>query len=92
MFTPKGDVVDLPSDANLIDFAYAIHSDIGDHMAGATVNGKMVALDSILQNGDIVEVIVRDSAKPSKKWLDLAKTTLAKKHIKSSLTKNVPSS
>ncbi|OHA16205.1 MAG: hypothetical protein A3H57_04305 [Candidatus Taylorbacteria bacterium RIFCSPLOWO2_02_FULL_43_11] len=92
VFTPKGDVVDLPSDANLIDFAYAIHSDIGDHMAGATVNGKMVALDSILQNGDIVEVIVRDSAKPSKKWLDLAKTTLAKKHIKSSLTKNVPSS
>jgi GTP pyrophosphokinase len=87
VFTPKGDVVDLPADANLVDFAYAIHSDIGDHMSGAKVNGKLVALDTTLKNGDIVEILVKENAKPSQKWLDLAKTTLAKKHIKSALQK-----
>ncbi len=88
VFTPKGDVVDLPSDANLVDFAYAIHSDIGDHMAGARVNGKLVSLDTTLRNGDIVEILVKENAKPSQKWLDLAKTTLAKKHIRSTLAKS----
>lgn len=87
VFTPKGDVVDLPADANPIDFAYAIHSDIGDHMAGAKVNGRMVSLENPLKNGDIVEVLVRQNAKPTAKWLDLAKTAIAKKHIRSRLGK-----
>ncbi len=87
VFTPKGDVVDLPSNACPIDFAYAIHSDIGDHMSGAKVNGKMVTLNTILKNGDIVEIIVKEKAKPSTKWLDMAKTTIAKKHIRAFLGK-----
>ncbi len=84
-FTPKGDVVDLPAGASPIDFAYAIHSDIGDHMAGAKVNGKMVTLATELHNGDIVEIMTRDSARPTQKWLDNAKTTMAQKHIKAAL-------
>lgn len=82
VFTPKGDVIDLPEDSSPIDFAYAIHSDIGDHVSGARVNKKMVALDTKLKNGDIVEIVTKDSAKPSSKWLDYAKTHMAKKHIR----------
>lgn len=88
IFTPKGDVVDLPADASPVDFAYAIHSDIGDHMAGAKVNGKLVSLHTTLQNGDIVEILVKEQAKPTQKWLDIAKTALAKKHIKTLLAKH----
>lgn len=89
VFTPRGDVVDLPIDSSPIDFAYAIHSDIGDHIAGAKVNGKLAALDSKLRNGDIVEIETRDSAKPSNKWLDYAKTSMARKHISASLSKRL---
>jgi GTP pyrophosphokinase len=85
VFTPKGDVVDLPVESTPIDFAYAIHSDIGNHMSGAKVNGKLVSLDSALHNGDIVEVTTRPSSKPSKKWIDIAKTSLAKRHIRAEL-------
>jgi GTP pyrophosphokinase len=87
VFTPKGDVVDLPSEANPIDFAYAIHSNIGDHMSGAKINGKLVPLDKPLKNGDIVEINVRENAKPTSKWLEMAKTNLAKRHIRSLLSK-----
>ncbi len=82
VFTPKGDVVDLPADSSPIDFAYAIHSDIGDHIAGVKVNGKLVSLDNKLQNGDIIEILTRESAKPTQKWLDIARTAAAKKKIK----------
>lgn len=85
VFTPQGDVVDLPLDSSPVDFAYAIHSDIGDHLSGAKVNGKMSALDTKLQNGDIVEIITKSSAKPSAKWLDVTKTSLARRHIRSVL-------
>lgn len=85
IFTPKGDVVDLPQDASPIDFAYAIHTDIGEHASGAKVNEKFVALDTRLQNGDIVEIIIKKNAKPSKRWLDYARTTVAKKRIRSFL-------
>jgi GTP pyrophosphokinase len=85
VFTPKGDVVDLPAASSPIDFAYAIHSDIGNHMNGAKVNGKLVSLDTPLHNGDIVEIITKPSAHPNKKWLDLAKTSLAKRHIRTEL-------
>jgi guanosine-3',5'-bis(diphosphate) 3'-pyrophosphohydrolase len=82
VFTPESDVVDLPIDSSPVDFAYAIHSDIGNHISGARVNGKFVALNTCLKNGDIVEIETKKSAKPSKKWLDYAKTTMAKKHIR----------
>ena len=85
VFTPKGDVIDLPEDSSPIDFAYAIHSDIGDHISGAKVNKKLVSLDTKLKNGDIVEIIVKEGSKPSSKWLDYAKTHLAKKSIRSRL-------
>ncbi|MEK7628234.1 MAG: HD domain-containing protein [Patescibacteria group bacterium] len=85
VFTPKGDVIDLPIAATPIDFAYAIHSDIGNHIAGAKVNAKMVSLDTELHNGDIVEIITKKSSRPNKKWLDMAKTTMAKKHIRTAL-------
>ena len=85
VLTPKGDVIDLPAEATPIDFAYAIHSEIGDHMAGAKVNGKLVSLETKLHNGDIVEITTKKSSKPSKKWLDFAKTTMAKKHIRAAI-------
>ena len=85
VFTPKSDVIDLPIDATPIDFAYAIHSQVANKMAGARVNGKMVSLETPLRNGDLVEIITKPSAKPSRKWLDNAKTTLAKKMIRAAL-------
>jgi GTP pyrophosphokinase len=88
IFTPKGDVIDLPDDSTPLDFAYAIHSDVGDHIFGSKVNGKMVPIFSKLKNGDIVEIITKKDSKPSSKWLDYVKTATAKKHIKSYLEKN----
>jgi GTP pyrophosphokinase len=85
VFTPEGDVVDLPVGASPIDFAYAIHSDIGDHTAGAKVNNKLVGLDTHLNNGDIVEIIKNKTNKPTQKWLDYAKTSVARRKIRASL-------
>ncbi|TSC70412.1 MAG: GTP pyrophosphokinase [Parcubacteria group bacterium Gr01-1014_46] len=81
VFTPIGDVMDLPKDSSVIDFAYAIHSDIGDHMSGAKVNGKFTAITTTLQNGDRVEVETKKSAKPTTKWLEYCKTTMARRRI-----------
>lgn len=86
-FTPKGDVIDLPKESSPIDFAYAIHSDIGDHTSGAKVNGKLVALDTVLRYGDIVEIITKPSAHPISKWLEFTKTAFAKKQIKDYIAK-----
>lgn len=86
-FTPKGDVVDLPVQSSPVDFAYAIHSDIGDHVFGAKVNGKMVSLDTVLHNGDIVEIQTKKSAHPTQKWLGFSKTTLARRHIRNATEK-----
>ncbi len=88
IFTPKGDVVDLPEDSNPIDFAYSIHTDIGDHIFGAKINGKMSQIFTKLKNGDIVEIVTRKDSQPSSKWLKYVKTSVAKKHIKSHLEKN----
>ncbi len=85
VFTPRGDAVDLPINSSPIDFAYAIHSDVGDHISGAKVNGKMVPLDTTLQNGDIVEIQTKKSATPTQKWMGFAKTTLARRHIRNAL-------
>ena len=88
VFTPKGDVVDLPIGSTPVDFAYAIHSDIGNHLFAAKIGGKMVALDTKLQNGDIVDIQTKERSKPSAKWLDIARTSMAKKRIKDALEKN----
>lgn len=85
VFTPKGDVIDLPTESTPIDFAYAIHSSLGNHLQGVKVNGKLVSFDTVLHNGDVVEIVRRDSAHPSPKWLDIAKTALARRHIRSAL-------
>lgn len=82
VFTPKGDVVDLPEDASPIDFAYAIHSDIGNSVSAVKVNRKMASIDTVLKNGDIVEVITAKNAHPSSKWLEHAKTSFARKKIR----------
>jgi GTP diphosphokinase / guanosine-3',5'-bis(diphosphate) 3'-diphosphatase len=85
VFTPVGDVIDLPVGSTIIDFAYAIHSDIGDHMSGARVNGKFVSIDTMLKNDDRVEIETKKSAKPSAKWLEHCKTSLARRHISKAL-------
>lgn len=85
VFTPKGDVIDLPEGATPIDFAYAVHSDVGNHCAGAKVNEKMVALDRPLKNWDKVDIITARNKKPSEGWLDFAKTSHAKSKIRVAL-------
>ncbi len=85
VFTPIGDVVDLPVGATPIDFAYAIHSEIGDHIAGVKVNRKLVQLDRELKNGDMVEIETRKTSRPTKKWLGFAKTSLARRRIRTAL-------
>ncbi len=87
VFTPKGDVIELPVGATALDFAYAIHSEIGDHASGATVNGKFVALTTVLKNDDVILIETKKSNRPSVKWLEHVKTGLARKHIKSYLQK-----
>ncbi|MFA6325146.1 MAG: TGS domain-containing protein, partial [Candidatus Paceibacterota bacterium] len=88
IFTPEGDVVDLPLDSTPIDFAYMIHSDIGNHTSSAKVNGKMSPLNTLLKNGDIVEIVTKKDAHPSGKWLEYTKTTTAKKNIRVYLEKH----
>ena len=85
VFTPKGDVIDLPAESTPIDFAYAIHSDLGDHLQGAKVNGKLVSFETRLGNGEVVEIIRKDSAHPSPKWLEIVRTSLARRHIRAAL-------
>jgi len=83
VFTPKGDVIDLPEGASPVDFAYHIHTDIGNRCTGALINDKMASLDTELKNGDVVEVIVDKNRKgPSQDWLAFVKTHTAKTHIK----------
>jgi GTP pyrophosphokinase len=82
IFSPKGDVFSLSSSATPLDFAYHVHSDIGNHCVGAKVNGKIVPLDYALHNGDICEVLVNKGSRPSLDWLALVKTSGAKHKIR----------
>ena len=88
VLTPKGDVIDLPEGSTPIDFAYAVHSKIGDHIAGSKVNGKLAPLDTTLRNRDVVEIEVKESATPKRKWIDMARTTMAKRKIRQYIREN----
>lgn len=83
--TPKGEVIDLPEGSTPIDFAYRIHSDIGNRASGAKVNGKLVSFNYHLQNEDMVEILTQKNKKPSGEWLEFIKTTLARSHIRAAL-------
>jgi GTP pyrophosphokinase len=88
IFTPKGDVVDLPESSSPIDFAYSIHSDLGNHISGVKVNNKIAPILSTLKNGDIVEIVTKKDSHPSSKWLEYVKTNMAIKNIRSYIEKN----
>jgi GTP pyrophosphokinase len=82
IFTPKGEVRSLPRGATAVDFAYSIHTDVGNQCVGARINGKMVPLRSRLQNGDIVEIVTQSGHKPSRDWLGFVATSRARSKIK----------
>jgi GTP pyrophosphokinase len=85
VFTPKGDVRVFPRGATPIDFAYQIHTQLGDHVTGARINGKMEPLRYKLRNGDVVEVLTKTDQHPNKDWLDFAGTTRARSKIRNYL-------
>ena len=85
-FTPKGKVITLPRDATPVDFAYAIHTEVGHACVGAKINGRMVPLRTRLNNGDIVEIVTQSSHTPSRDWLSLVKTARARNTIRHWLT------
>ncbi|MBI2439589.1 MAG: bifunctional (p)ppGpp synthetase/guanosine-3',5'-bis(diphosphate) 3'-pyrophosphohydrolase [Candidatus Moranbacteria bacterium] len=88
-FTPKGDIIELPEEATPIDFAYAIHSEIGNRATGAKADGKMVPLDYKVENGQVIEILAtKERKKPSRDWLSFVKTSSAKSHIKRELRHN----
>ena len=87
VFTPKGDVMELPLGSTPVDFAYRIHSDIGDHMVGAIVNDNIVPLDYELNDNDIIKVNTNSNAKPNIDWLKFVKTSQAKNKIKAYFSK-----
>jgi GTP pyrophosphokinase len=82
VFTPKGDVIDLPAGATPVDFAYRIHTEMGEHTAAAKVNGRIVPLDYTFKNGDICAIVSRPNANPSLDWLKFVKTSHARSKIK----------
>ncbi|MEG1991236.1 MAG: TGS domain-containing protein, partial [Christensenella sp.] len=82
VFTPKGDVKDFVNGATPLDFAYSIHSAIGNRCVGAKANGKLVPLDYQMKTGDIIEIVTGNTASPSRDWMKFVKTTQARSKIK----------
>ncbi len=87
VFTPKGDVVELPQGSTPIDFAYRIHTEVGDKMVGAIVNDQMVPITSSLHDNDVIKIMTSPNGKPNKDWLNAVKTSQAKDKIKSYFSK-----
>jgi len=87
VLTPKGEVIDLPMDATPVDFAYAVHTDIGNHMIGAKVNGKMAPFDRPLSSGETIEILTQKNRKPNLEWLSFVKSSIAKNRIRAALRK-----
>ena len=87
VLTPRGDVFDLPEGSTPVDFAYHVHTDIGNTAMGARVNGKMVALDHQLKNGDVVAILTQKNKKPSRDWLEFVKSAQARKKVTTTLKK-----
>ena len=85
VYSPKGDIYNLPENALPLDFAYLVHSDIANHAYGFRVNNKIHSFDKPLQNGDIVEVITRPMSRPKQDWKELVRTTHAKNKLRSYL-------
>jgi GTP diphosphokinase / guanosine-3',5'-bis(diphosphate) 3'-diphosphatase len=83
VFTPKGDVVDLPLGATPVDFAYAVHTEVGHRCNGAKINGRIVPLNYHLRNGDMVEILTSRQSSPSMDWLSMAVTSGARSKIRS---------
>ena len=85
-FTPRGEVIDLPIGATPIDFAYHVHSDLGNHCSGAKINGKIAALNTELRSGDVIEIMVDKNRRgPNADWMDFARTQAARSHIRKGL-------
>jgi GTP pyrophosphokinase len=82
VFTPKGDVIDLPRGASPLDFAYQIHTEVGHHTDSVKINNKLSSLNASLESGDIVEIQTNESRSPSRKWLEYVKTAQAKQKIR----------
>jgi GTP pyrophosphokinase len=82
VLTPKGDAIDLPKGASVIDFAFKIHAYIGEHASLAKVNGQVTKLNTVLKNGDIVEILTDKKQKPSSDWLTWVRSSGAAKHIR----------
>ena len=87
VYSPKGDIYNLPEGAFPLDFAYIVHSDIGKHAYGFQINGKMAAFNTRLKNGDVIEVTTRKLAKPKKDWLELVVTSHARNKLRAQLKK-----
>ena len=88
VFTPKGDVINLPKGATALDFAYEIHTKVGDSCCGAKVNGRLVSFATPLENADMVEIIVDKSCPgPKRDWLEMVATSEAKRKIRNALRK-----
>jgi GTP pyrophosphokinase len=85
VFSPKGRIVSLPHGATVVDYAYAIHSDLGDHAVSARINGQQVPLRSEIKNGDVVEIVTDDEAMPNPDWLSFVRTGRARSSIRHQL-------
>ena len=88
MFTPKGDVIELPSGSTPLDFAFAIHTDVGIHCLGAKADGQIVPLDAELMNTQVVEILTSPQARPNMNWLRIARTSKAKAKIRAWLVQD----
>ena len=88
VFTPKGDTIQLPKDSTALDFAYRIHTSIGDRCMGVKINGKMGKIDDVLKTGDLVEILLSKKLNVNKNWLNVVKTATAREHIKKAVNLN----